>query len=136
DDVGLIHFHFRRDDGHVGKRHQEAAVGVLNSGNDIVADTLGEIADDAVDRRRVGGLVQDVLGVNQHGLALAQLRAHLIQRGLQLQDAGFGGVDGGELRIVGGLALIEILLGNQAALIEALSALPFDLGVFQIGLLL
>jgi len=70
DDVGLIHLHFGRDDGHVRQGHQEAAVGILNAGNHVVADTFRQIADDAVDRRGVCGFVQNVLGMHEHRAAL------------------------------------------------------------------
>src|SRR5262249_48701198 len=59
-DVRFIDLHFRSDDGHIGKSHQKAAVGVLDAGNDVFAKADWQIADNSVDWRGVRGLIQNV----------------------------------------------------------------------------
>jgi hypothetical protein len=37
DDVGFVDFYLGGDDGHVGESHQETAVGILDTGDDVLA---------------------------------------------------------------------------------------------------
>src|SRR5204862_6836709 len=71
-DVRLIHFYFRRHYRHIRQRHDEAARRVLHSHYDIVAYALRQLADDAVDRRGVRRLVENVLRARKNSLALTE----------------------------------------------------------------
>src|SRR5205823_6753762 len=77
DNVSFVYLDFRRDGGHVGKRHQKAAVGVLDSRDNVVADTFREIAHNSIDRRRIHRFAQNVLRAREHRTALIQLLARL-----------------------------------------------------------
>ena len=79
DDVGFVDLYFGGDDGHVRESHQEAAVGILNTGHDVLAEANRQIADDSVDRRDVGGLVQNVAGAGEHGFVLVELRRGIVR---------------------------------------------------------
>ena len=91
-DVGLVHLHFGGDHAHVRNGHEETALGILNAGHDVFAHAHGDVADDAVDGRGVGGLAQHVLRVRQHGSGLVHSRARLLARGARLLHLRLAGV--------------------------------------------
>ena len=79
--------------------------------------------------------MQHILRVHQHGTALIHLCPHLIERGLQRLYPRFRRIHGCGLSIIGGFALIEILLWNQTIFVKTLSAIVIQFRLLKVGLL-
>ncbi len=136
DDVGFVDLDFGGDDAHVGEGHQGGALGVLNADDDRFAFADGQVGDDAVEgrdgrrfcRARRGwsagwpGVSGDLWPRAESVCALAWTRA------------AFDWVEGGDGEVVGGLLGVEVLLGDQLALVERLGAVPVELLLLEIGL--
>jgi hypothetical protein len=135
-DVGLVDFHFVGGHAHVRDGHQLAARRALNSGDDVFAHTDGDVADDAVDRRDVSGLAQDILSVREHGAGLVQVEFGLLAPGARLFDLRFGGIQGSAGAVKGRMVGVILLLGDQRFLEKLLAASPVEFGFLEIGLAL
>ena len=133
DDVGLVHFYFGGDHGHIGNGHQEAAGGVLNAGDHVFSHAHGDETDHAVNGSRVGGLAQNVFCAREHGAALFVLRPRPPHLRLQLKDPGGAGVGCSDGAVVRRFARVVVGLRDQAVLIQALAALPVELGALEVG---
>ncbi len=107
----------------------------MNARHDVLAQAHRKVAHDSVDWRCVCCFAQNILRSHQHRAALIHLRVGLFQLCLQRLHARLGRIHRCKRCIVRRLALIEILLRDQTTLIQPLSTLPIQLGLFQVGLL-
>jgi len=93
----------------------------------------GLVGHDAVERGDGLGAVEQVL----IGAQVGNLGLHVAARGgclrLGLVDASYGLGQGGHIEVIGGLLGVEILLGQNAILVEGLGAVPVELLLFEVG---
>ncbi len=141
DDVGFVYLYLRRDQGHIGPRHDRAGHRALDTRHDGFPDPDRKIGDDPVQRRDHGVFLQDIVKARQTGLGLGDppLRGQLLSQRLgfhrlRLLHPCLGVFYHGKRGIILGLLLVVVLLGKQLTFIELFGAVDVQLGPLQFGL--
>src|SRR5579859_7361313 len=134
DDVGLVDLDLSGDDAHVGQGHQRGAFGVLNADHYGFALADGEVGHDAVKGCDGNRLVQGIHIRAQGGLVVGDLGFGGLGLSAGLHHGGVRLVESGDGQVVGSFLGVEVLLGNELLLVEALAASPVQLLLFEISL--
>src|SRR5207248_9813598 len=108
---------------------------ILNANDNCLSFAYREVGNDAVKRRNVFSLTQNVRQLTQHGIRLAYtadarcpLRAHL-------RDFGLVGAQGCYCDVIAGFLGVEVGLGDELALIKILRTVVIESLLLEIGLI-